>query len=114
MNIFLPLKCYNDASHLFPENKRPRHSRISFLYILSKMKCVSGIILPLRHFISKKYSKKASMLNVFGMNNSLPQNYIKDAFPFNIPFHPGEGPEVIYPDGSVEPEEDPGDEPDDY
>ena len=54
------------------------------------------------------------MLNVFGMNNSLPQNYIKDAFPFNIPFHPGEGPEVIYPDGSVEPEEDPGDEPDDY
>ena len=113
MNIFLPLKCYNDASHLFTKNKRPRYGRISFLYILSKMKCVSGIILPLRHFNPKKYSKKTSMMNVFDMNNSLPRNYIKDAFPFNIPFHPGEGPEIIYPNSPVEPEY-PGDEPDDY
>ncbi len=81
------------------------------------MKCVSGIILPLRHFYSKKYSEKASMMYVFDMNNSLPGNDNKDAFPFNIPFHPGEGPEIIYPDGPVDPEypeEDPGDEPDDY
>ena len=81
------------------------------------MKCVSGIILPLRHFYSKKYSEKASMMYVFDMNNSLPANDNKDSFPFNIPFHPGEGPEIIYPDGPVDPEypeEDPGDEPDDY
>ena len=81
------------------------------------MKCTSGRIIPLRHFIAKKYSKTASMMNVFDMNDSLPRNYIKDAFPFNTPFHPREGPEIIYPNSPVEleyPEEDPGDEPYDY
>ena len=93
------------------------HRKITFLYILSKMKALRGIILPLRHFNSKKYGEKASMINVFYMKNSPPGNYNRDAFPFNIPFHPGEGPEIIYPDGPLEPEdpeEDPGDEPDDY
>jgi hypothetical protein len=113
MNIFLPLKWHNDTPVLFTKNKRPRNSRNSFLYILSKMKCTSGIILPLRHFNSKKYSEKASMMNGFDMNDSLARNYIKDAFSFNIPFHPGEGPDIIYPDDTVEPEEDPGGEPDD-
>ncbi len=75
------------------------------------------IILPLRHFNSKKYGEKASMINVFDMNNSLPRKYNKDAFPFSIPFHQGQDPEIIYPDGPLEPEdpeEDPGDGPDDY
>ena len=76
------------------------------------MKALRGIILPLRHFNSKKYGEKASMINVFYMKNSPPGNYNRDAFPFNIPFHPGQGPEIIYPDGPLEPEEDPGDEPD--
>ena len=37
-------------------------------------------------------------------------------FPFKMPFHPGKGPDVDYPEGPYEPEEpdeDPGDEPDD-
>ena len=54
------------------------------------MKCTSGIILPLRHFNSKKYGEKASMINVFDMNNSPPGNYNKNAFPFNVPFFTGE------------------------
>ena len=86
MNAFLPLKCHNDIPILFTKNKRPRHSRNSFIYILSKMKYVSGIILPLRHFNAKKCSEKASMMYVFDMNNSLPGNDNKDAFPFNIPW----------------------------
>jgi hypothetical protein len=114
MNIFLPLKYHNDTTDLFLKNDCPRHSRNSFLYILSKMKCTSGIILPLRHFNSKKCSEKASTINVFDMNNSPPGNYNRNAFPFSIPFHPGQGPEIIYPDGPLEPEDDPGDEPDDY
>ena len=97
MNIFLPLKWHNDTPVLFTKNKRPRNSRNSFLYILSKMKCTSGIILPENYPISLNDSSRS-------------------VFPFNIPFHPGEGPEIIYPDGPLEqedPEEDPGDEPDD-
>ena len=69
----------------------------TFLYILSKMKALSGIILPETSFTS---------LN----------DISRDAFPFIIPFHPGEGPEIDYPDAPVEPEdpdEDPGDEPGD-
>ena len=74
------------------------HKKSTFLYILSKMKALRGIILPETYSISLNDGSGS-------------------AFPFNIPFHPGEGPEVIYPDGPVEPEypeEDPGDEPDDY
>ena len=74
------------------------HRKSTFLYILSKMKALRGIILPENYYISLNDSSRS-------------------AFPFNIPFHPGEGPEIIYPDGPLEPEdpeEDPGDEPDDY
>ena len=61
------------------------------------MKALSGIILPETSFTSL---------------NDISQ----DAFPFIIPFHPGKGPEIDYPDAPVEPEdpdEDPGDEPGD-
>ena len=74
------------------------HRKITFLYILSKMKALRGIILPENYYISLNDSSRS-------------------AFPFSIPFHPGEGPEIIYPDSPLEPEdpeEDPGDEPDDY
>ena len=37
----------------------------------------------------------------------------RDAFPFDVPFHPGHGPEIDYPEEPEYPEEDPGDEPDD-
>ena len=73
------------------------HRKNIFLYILSKMKALSGIILPETSFTSL---------------NDISQ----DAFPFIIPFHPGKGPEIDYPDAPVEPEdpdEDPGDEPGD-
>ncbi len=73
------------------------HRKNIFLYILSKMKALSGIILPETSFTSL---------------NDISQ----DAFPFIIPFHPGKGPEIDYPDAPVEPEdpdEDPGDEPSD-
>ena len=73
------------------------HRKDTFLYILFKMKALSGIILPETSFTS---------LN----------DISRDAFPFDVPFHPGLGPEIDYPDGPVEPEypeEDPGDEPDD-
>ena len=73
------------------------HRKNTFLYILSKMKALSGIILPETSFTS---------LN----------DISRDAFPFIIPFHPGKGPEIDYPDAPVEPEdpdEDPGDEPGD-
>ena len=59
--------------------------------------CLRGIILPETSFTS---------LN----------DISRDAFPFDVPFHPGHGPEIDYPDGPVEPEdpdEDPGDEPGD-
>ena len=74
------------------------HRKITFLYILSKMKALRGIILPENYYISLNDSSRS-------------------VFPFNIPFHPGQGPEIIYPDGPLEPEdpeEDPGDDPDDY
>ena len=73
------------------------HRKSTFLYILSKMKALRGIILPETCNIS--------------LNDS-----IGSPFPFNIPFHPGEGPEIDYPDGPYEPEypeEDPGDDPGD-
>ena len=73
------------------------HRKNTFLYILFKMKALSGIILPETSFTSL---------------NDISQ----DAFPFIIPFHPGKGPEIDYPDAPVEPEdpdEDPGDEPGD-
>ena len=73
------------------------HRKDTFLYILFKMKALSGIILPETSFTSL---------------NDISQ----DAFPFIIPFHPGKGPEIDYPDAPVEPEdpdEDPGDEPGD-
>ena len=63
-------------------------------FILSKMKALRGIILPETYFIS--------------LNDS-----IGSPFPFNIPFHPGEWPEIDYPDEPEYPEEDPGDDPDD-
>ena len=59
--------------------------------------CLRGIILPETSFTS---------LN----------DISRTAFPFDVPFHPGLGPEIDYPDGPVEPEypeENPGDEPDD-
>ena len=67
------------------------HKKSIFLYILSKMKACSGIILPETYLMSLNDSSGS-------------------AFPFHVPFHPGEGPEVNYPN---EPEEDPGDDPDD-
>ena len=54
-----------------------------------------GIILPETYYIS--------------LNDS-----IGGPFPFNVPFHPGEGPEIDYPNEPEYPEEDPGDDPDDY
>ncbi len=82
-----------------------------------------GIILPSKHFISyfpilqpKNASKILSNnLKKQSLNMALLDS-TNNAFPFNIPFHPGGGPEIIYPDGPLEPEdpeEDPGDEPDD-
>ena len=70
------------------------HRKSTFLYILLKMKALRGIILPETYFIS--------------LNDS-----IGSPFPFNIPFHPGEWPEIDYPDEPEYPEEDPGDDPDD-
>ncbi len=69
---------------------KQNHSNLS-------IKALRGIILPETCNIS--------------LNDS-----IGSPFPFNIPFHPGEGPEIDYPDGPYEPEypeEDPGDDPDD-
>jgi hypothetical protein len=81
-------------------------------------------IIPDKKFISYFPLKNAKntpksinkRLNILSPNSTILDSS-KDTFPFNIPFHPGEGPEIIYPDGPVEPEdpeEDPGDEPDDY
>jgi hypothetical protein len=70
------------------------HKKSIFLYILSKMKALRGIILP------KTYN--------MSLNDS-----IGSAFPFHVPFHPGEGPEIDYPNEPEYPEEDPGDDPDD-
>ena len=58
------------------------------------MKALSGIILPETSFTSL---------------NDISQ----DAFPFIIPFPPGKGPEIDYPEEPEYPEEDPGDEPGD-
>ena len=70
------------------------HRKSTFLYILSKMKACSGIILPETSFTS--------------LNDTS-----RDAFPFDVPFHPGHGPEIDYPEEPEYPEEDPGDEPHD-
>lgn len=70
------------------------HRKSTFLYILSKMKACSGIILPETYPMSLNDSSGS-------------------AFPFHVPFHPGEGPEVNYPNEPEDPEKDPGDDPDD-
>ena len=67
---------------------------LSSLICFERETCLRGIILPETSFTS---------IN----------DISRDAFPFDVPFHPGHGPEIDYPDGPVEPEEDPGDDPDD-
>ena len=67
---------------------------LSSLIGFERETCLRGIILPETSFTS---------LN----------DISRTAFPFDVPFHPGKGPEIDYPDGPVEPEEDPGDDPDD-
>ena len=67
---------------------------LSSLICFERQTCLRGIILPETSFTS---------IN----------DISRDAFPFDVPFHPGHGPEIDYPDGPVEPEEDPGDDPDD-
>ena len=67
---------------------------LSSLIGFERETCLRGIILPETSFTSVN-------------------DISRDAFPFDVPFHPGKGPEIDYPDGPVEPEEDPGDDPDD-
>ena len=92
--MFRTMPCFNPIlSFLYDlhgDKVRQNHSNLSL------MGC-GGIILPETSFTSL---------------NDISQ----DAFPFIIPFHPGKGPEIDYPDAPVEPEdpdEDPGDEPSD-
>ena len=71
-----------------------------------------GRIIPQSNFIHLEYVPEGKYHCKNGISLAS-----KDDFPFNIPFHPEESPEIINPDGPLEPEdpeEYPGDEPDDY
>lgn len=71
-----------------------------------------GIILHESHSSTRNPFKTPLNFSNKGMHADSPS----EAFPFIIPFHPGKGPEIDYPDSPVEPEDpddDPGDEPDD-
>ena len=95
-------------------------NNFDFIIGFNDITCSKGRIIPDKKFASYfplRNSKNApesinKSLNILSPNSTLLDS-ANNAFPFNIPFHPGEGPEIIYPDGPVEPGEDPGDEPDD-
>ena len=85
------------------------------------MPCFNPIISFSYSLHGDKVKQKYSNLSLMGCGGIiLPETSFtslndisRDAFPFDVPFHPGHGPEIDYPDGPVEPEEDPGDDPDD-
>ena len=66
-------------------------------------------IIPETHFSTEK----AFITYPNFTNKGIYSDSYREVFPYNIPFHPGYGPEIDYPVEPEYPEEDPGDDPDD-
>ena len=87
-------------------------SKRHFSHSFSWHRASGGIILRESHSSTRKPFKTPLNFSNKGMHADRPS----EAFPFIIPFHPGKGREIDYPDSPVEPEDpddDPEDEPDD-